>query len=109
MVARSKKEAYDVLTSQGLYYLLPIESTRADFFLMSLLDQECKTLIHKIIQVLHCKDVKIRVVPLVKGFHVNDIINFAKAKFPIETYFAESKSGYIIPPRSFIWNLSKKD
>ena len=31
MVARSKKEAYDVLTSQGLYYLPPIESTRADF------------------------------------------------------------------------------
>ena len=31
MVARSKKEAYDVLASQGLYYLPPIESTRADF------------------------------------------------------------------------------
>ena len=31
MVARSKKEAYDVLTSHGQYYLPPIESTRADF------------------------------------------------------------------------------
>ena len=31
MVARSKKEAYDVLTFYGQYYLPPIESTRADF------------------------------------------------------------------------------
>ena len=31
VVARSKKEAYDVLTTQGMYYFPPIESTRADF------------------------------------------------------------------------------
>ena len=29
-------------------------------------------------------------------------------KFHIELYFAESKWGYIIPPRSFIWNIGKK-
>ena len=31
VVARSKMEAYDVLTTQGRYYFPPIESTRADF------------------------------------------------------------------------------
>ena len=31
IVARSKKEAFDVLTTQGMYYFPPIESTRADF------------------------------------------------------------------------------
>ena len=31
IAARSKKEAYDVMTIQRDYYLPPVESTRADF------------------------------------------------------------------------------
>ena len=62
-----------------------------------------------ILQVLQCKDVQVRFVPQVKGLRINDIISFAKTKFHIELYFAESKSGYIIPPRSFIWNIGKKN
>ena len=31
IIARNKKEAYDVLITQGMYYFPPIDSTRADF------------------------------------------------------------------------------
>ena len=31
IVARSKKEAYNVLTTQGMHFFPPIDSTRADF------------------------------------------------------------------------------
>ena len=46
-------------------------------------------------------------VPQIDGLHINDIIKFAKSFLPVESYFAESKTGCIILPRALVFNLGK--
>lgn len=50
---------------------------------------------------------RVIVVPQIEGLRVKDIVSFAKFHFDIDDYFAEGKSGIILPSRTFICNIGR--
>ena len=108
VVARSKKETCDILTTQGLYYFPPIESTRASFVADVITGS--KKVSHRCLHFYRCF---IEVMWMWESYHKlmdceqKTLSNLLKPSSRLKSILLKVKVDTSFP-RSFIWNLGKK-
>ena len=93
--ARSKKEVYYVLTTEGGIYLPPIIDANSSYL---------KEIARGTKLFLYSTNVKVIKVPQIKKLFVNDILKWGKSKTNIDAYFPTYK--YVkFPNREWICNV----
>ena len=93
--ARSKKEVYYVLTTEGGIYLPPIIDANSSYL---------KEIVRGTKLFLYSKNVKVIKVPQIKKLFVNDILKWGKSKTNIDAYLPTYK--YVkFPNREWICNV----
>ena len=92
---KSKKEVYNLLTTEGGYYLPPLADTHYKFISQILVGDK---------KALKWKDVKVCMVPHYKGLTIPEILQFARNHFAIDE-FIPSYEYNKHPNRDWIWNI----
>ena len=92
---RSKKEDYDLLSTEGGYYLPPLVDTHYKYISQILVGDK---------KAMKWKDIKVYTVPQLKGLTIADLLQFARNHVQIEDYipsYVYSKN----PNRDWICNI----
>ena len=93
--AKSKKEAYSVLTSEGGIYLPPIGDSNKEYLRDTITGRK---------KFLYCKSILTVKVPHLKTLSIKEILNFARNKIEIDYYSSVYKYTKF-PDREWLYNV----
>ena len=93
--SKSKKEIYDLLTTEGDIYLPPLGDTHYKFIAQIIWGEKLY---------LKCKEVKVCKVPHFKTLSVGWMLEFAKENTDIEQFLPDFNYQKF-PNREWLWNL----
>ena len=92
---RSKREVYNLLTTEGGCYLPPLADSHYKYISQVLVGDK---------KVLKWKDVKVCSVPHLKGLKINELLEFARTHFDVDNYIPDYEYDKK-PNRNWIWNI----
>ena len=92
---RSKREVYNILTTEGGYYLPPLVDSNYKYISQLLVGYK---------MAIKWKDVKVCSIPHLKGLTIKELLEFAKAHFEITKYIPDYEYDKK-PNRNWIWNI----
>ena len=92
---RSKKEVYNLLTTEGGCYLPPLADSHYKYISQILVGDK---------KVIKWKDVKVCSVPHLKGLTIKDLLEFARTQVEVDIYIPDYEYDKT-PNRNWIWNV----
>ena len=92
---RSKREVYNLLTTEGGCYLPPLADSNYKYISQVLVGDK---------KVIKWKDVKVCSVPHLKGLAITELIEFARVHFEVDKYIPDYEYDKK-PNRNWIWNI----